>query len=137
MKNCVETGKVRQYIIHLNEADLDVGTIFLKNIDKARRCGEPGLFIGEPTYLNAGIGILASLLFSKVIFGELGLDYIYIRVLKSRPGTVRYNRFMGYETVDNPAAWGISDPDDPDCVYMVCTREAFYGSRLGRSLSAG
>jgi RimJ/RimL family protein N-acetyltransferase len=119
MRKYVDTGKVHQFIIHVDDADLDIGTIFIKNIDPERGCAEAGIFIGVPKYLNSGIGIFADRLLGEYVKNELKLKYTYCRVVAEYSDTIRRNQFLGSRIIDNPRDWGIQNPDNPDVVYMV------------------
>lgn len=116
LKNVVEAGKCKQYIIHIrnNQCKKDIGTIFIKNIDKKNRKGEFGIFIGEESYRGKGYARKASIKILKMAFEEMGLNRVYLSVMAdnaaaiktygsigfSIEGTLRQDYFRGDEYID-------------------------------------
>ena len=83
LENIVKTGEVIQYTIYDKEHDVDLGTVYIRNIDKVDCNGEFGIYIGEPSYRNSGIGKSAMKLICDYAFQTLKLHKIYLRVLES------------------------------------------------------
>jgi diamine N-acetyltransferase len=121
MKTHVETGLVVQFII--SYAGTDIGTGFIKNIDRELNRAETGLFIGETEYLGGGAGILAYILVVDYALDVMNFDYLYCRVQKTNTVALRMNRLIGYEDIDDPSALGIPDVDDSEMVYLVLKNE--------------
>ncbi len=77
----VQSGKVAQFIIHSEELNKDVGSVYIRDIDTQHRKGEFGIFIGIPEARNKGIGSKATKLILEYGFKVLKLNRIYLRVL--------------------------------------------------------
>jgi len=76
----IETGKAIQFIIHLIEENEDVGTAYIRDLDKYDQAGEYGIFLGENQHSEKGIGIKVSLRVMKYAFEELNLKKLVARV---------------------------------------------------------
>lgn len=83
LKNKVETGLCAQYIIVVieNDISIDIGTIFIKNIDRKNNKGEFGIFIGEVDARGKGYAKLAVNAILKIAFDQLLLNRVYLSVL--------------------------------------------------------
>lgn len=80
IKNRVETGEVVQFIIVDNELNKDIGSVFLRDIDKKNMKAEYGIFIGEDYARGKGFGAEAAELICKYGFKDLRLHRIFLRV---------------------------------------------------------
>ena len=98
LKNYVETGKVAQFIILLNGEP--VGSVYLRDIDLNKKEAEYGIFIGEESARGKGVGTKSAILILKYAFEELGLEKIFLRVLKDNPGAVRSYEKAGFKKND-------------------------------------
>ncbi len=88
-KNCVETGKCKQFIIETLEGNLDIGTVFIKNIDENHRKAEFGIFIGEACARGKGYGTAATKQMLNIAFEEYKLNRIYLQVLESNESGIK------------------------------------------------
>ena len=90
----VEKGKVVQFIISVNNENrlMDIGTAFLKNIDRQSNKAEFGVFIGQKDYLGKGYGHAATKLTLKYAFTHLKLNRVYLTVF-----TDNYSAIKAYE----------------------------------------
>lgn len=77
----VETGLVEQFIIHSRKAAIDVGSVYLRDIDQTHKRAEFGIFIGEESQMGHGIGSECIRLIVQYGFETLGLHKIFLRVL--------------------------------------------------------
>ena len=75
------SGLVDQFIIVCDGKD--IGSTFLRDIDYVKKQAEFGIFIGEKEYLSKGIGTIACSLILEYGFNILGLEKIFLRVLKN------------------------------------------------------
>lgn len=82
MANQVATGKCSQFIIDETRDGKyrGIGTVFIKNIDRANSKGEFGIFIGEPDARGKGYASQATRLILQHAFMELGLNRVYLTV---------------------------------------------------------
>ncbi len=81
LRDKVGTGLVEQFIIHSRDADMDVGSVYLRDIDRTHRRAEFGIFIGEESQMRKGIGSECIRLIAEYGFTTLRLHKIFLRVL--------------------------------------------------------
>lgn len=81
LRDKVGTGLVEQFIIHEKDKDMDVGSVYLRDIDQTHRRAEFGIFIGEEQEMGHGIGSESIRLILQYGFEELKLHKIFLRVL--------------------------------------------------------
>ena len=81
LSDYIETGKVKQFIIIDEDSGLDLGSIFLRDIDQRNKKAELGIFIGEDDHRGRGIGKHAIQQLLNYAFSELKLHKIFLRVL--------------------------------------------------------
>ncbi len=81
LKNKVGTGLVEQFIIHVSQEGMDVGSVYLRDIDRTHRRAEFGIFIGEQSQMHKGIGSECIRLIVRYGFEKLKLHKIFLRVL--------------------------------------------------------
>ncbi len=81
LRDKVGTGLVRQFIIHVKDAGIDVGSVYLRDIDLTHRRAEFGIFIGEERQMGRGIGSECIRLIVRYGFETLRLHKIFLRVL--------------------------------------------------------
>ena len=98
-RNTVQTGKCEQYIISVNENGnaFDIGTIFIKNIDRVSHKGEFGMFIGEACARGKGFAAQAVSQMLKVAFSELKLNRVYLTVMEDNIPAIRTYEKTGFE----------------------------------------
>lgn len=84
LKNQVEPGHVVQFIICV-EGLGEIGSVYLRDIDREKKMAEYGIFIGEEEALGCGYGTQAAKLALDYGFGTLGLDRIFLRFLEDNP----------------------------------------------------
>lgn len=81
MNQKVNTGKVKQFIIHVKKEEKPIGSVYLRDIDYNNAKAEYGIFIGEKEYLGKGIGTEAAKLILEYAFQSLNLHKVMLRVL--------------------------------------------------------
>ncbi|HCJ07287.1 MAG TPA: UDP-4-amino-4,6-dideoxy-N-acetyl-beta-L-altrosamine N-acetyltransferase [Lachnospiraceae bacterium] len=79
MLNKVATGQVVQFIIVENQTGMDIGSVYLQDIDYVHKKAEYGIFIGEDSAKGKGYGTQVAKLMIKYAFKELGLHRLYLR----------------------------------------------------------
>lgn len=82
LKRFVETGRCKQFIIEAADAHLDIGTVFIKNIDEDNRKAEFGILIGEECARGKGYGTAATDQMLKIAFEQYNMNRIYLHVLE-------------------------------------------------------
>lgn len=81
----IKTGKCYQFIIEwsFKNSKLDIGTIFIKNIDYKNSKGELGIFIGENQARKKGLAKFVVSRILEVAFNDLKLQMmIYLPVIE-------------------------------------------------------
>ena len=79
----IKEGKVKQFIIVDKTTDKDVGSVYLRDIDLNNKKAEFGIFIGEDSARNKGIGSEATREIVKFGFENMGLHKIFLRVFSN------------------------------------------------------
>jgi len=95
--NYVMKGLCSQFIIELIEPSMDIGTVFIKNIDKKNDKGEFGIFIGEENLRGKGYGKIATELILEHAFMDLKLNRVYLSVLADNLSGVKCYTKAGFE----------------------------------------
>lgn len=96
LETMVATGKVEQFIIHLQETDRAVGSVYLRDIDYGMAKAEFGIFIGEEDCLEKGLGKEATEIIVNYGFCQLKLHKIMLRVLADNPRAVESYKKAGF-----------------------------------------
>ena len=76
--NRVQTGEVAQFMIIDEEMEQEVGSVYLRDIDRQNQKCEYGIFIGEDSCRGKGIGSAAARLALDYAFGELKLNRVFL-----------------------------------------------------------
>ncbi|MEG1557411.1 MAG: GNAT family protein [Oscillospiraceae bacterium] len=92
----VFTGDVVQFIITVKETGIDIGSVFLRDIDKENRHCEYGIFIGELSAQGKGYGTEACRLACGYAFWTLGMHRVFLRVLAENRGAVKSYEKAGF-----------------------------------------
>ncbi|MEG0751765.1 MAG: GNAT family protein [Oscillospiraceae bacterium] len=92
----VNTGRVAQFIVVNNESGQDVGSVFLKAIDRVNGTAEYGVFIGEQAARGMGLGTDACHTLCSYAFDELQLKKVYARVLEGNHPSARVFEKVGF-----------------------------------------
>lgn len=94
MERNEKTHSSYQFIIVCTMEDgtsLDIGTIFIKNINVRNRKGEFGIFIGEPSAKGKGYAAQATAQILRFAFEQLDLNRVYLSVFSDNlPGIRAY-----------------------------------------------
>lgn len=98
LKNEVRTGRCAQYIISVKDDSEknDIGTVFIKNIDRDYREGEFGIQIGEESNRGKGYGGLATVEILKIAFEQLELNKVYLTVMCDNFVAIRVYEKAGF-----------------------------------------
>lgn len=92
----VETGKVVQMVICLEDGDVPVGSVYIRDIDPQHKKAEYGIFIGEDTARGRGIGTAAAKLMLQYSFEELKLHKVFLRAYADNRQAVRSYEKAGF-----------------------------------------
>lgn len=96
-KNKIETGEVVQFIIIDRTTNTDVGSTYLRDIDMKNKKAEFGIFIGENSARNKGIGTDSAKLILKYGFEELKLNKIFLRVFSNNLAGIKAYEKAGFK----------------------------------------
>lgn len=95
IETMVDTGRVAQFII-VDDGGRDVGSTYLRDIDRHNRKAEFGIFIGEDSARGQGLGTAACREILRHGFLELGLHRIMLRVLSTNAAAIRSYCKVGF-----------------------------------------
>lgn len=96
----VETGQVVQFIICLTDGR-DIGSVYLRDIDREQGTAEYGIFIGEEDALGCGYGTAAAKEALVYAFTKLSLNKIYLRFLADNIGAGKSYERAGFRMVEH------------------------------------
>lgn len=96
MNTKVASGEVVQFIIHDKESGLDVGSVYLRDINPIHESAEFGIFIGEDEARGRGIGSEAAALICDYGFDTLKLHRISLRLLGTNAAARRSYEKVGF-----------------------------------------
>lgn len=107
----VEPGRVAQFIICVEEGggshdadgecgkDREIGSVYLRDIDREAGTAEYGVFIGEKESLGHGYGTAAAKLALAYGFGTLHLQKIFLRLLEDNEGAKKSYEKAGFRII--------------------------------------
>lgn len=120
LKEQVEPGHVAQFIICVENAgmnggdrlqgadgtcaesgDKEIGSVYLRDIDREKETAEYGVFIGEEEALGRGYGTAAAKLMLKYGFEKLGLKKIFLRFLEDNTGARKSYEKAGFQMIED------------------------------------
>lgn len=97
IKTMVETGKVVQMMICLENTGEAIGSVYVRDIDYANKKAEYGIFIGSEEHSGKGYGTAAAKLMLQYCFETLGLHKIFLRVLADNSRAIGSYEKAGFE----------------------------------------
>lgn len=121
--NRVKTGEVAQFIIVDTESNIDVGSVYLRDIDNKNRKCEYGIFIGEESCRGKGIGSTAAKLVLDYAFKTLNMNRVFLRVFADNPRAIRSYEKAGFKYEGTFKADVIIDSVPRDMVFMAILKE--------------
>lgn len=95
----VESGRVAQFIICVE--DREIGSVYLRDIDRKAGTAEYGIFIGEKEALGHGYGTAAAKLALAYGFEELRLQKIFLRLLEDNVGAGKSYEKAGFRRIED------------------------------------
>ncbi len=93
----VKSGSVEQFIIVDNTTGMDVGSVYLRDVDYNNKKAEFGIFIGEEIARGKGIGSLATKKMIEYAFGKLQLHKVYLRVRSTNDVAISCYKKVGFD----------------------------------------
>lgn len=115
----VQTGEVEQFIIIDRTTNNPVGSTYLRDIDMKNKKAEFGIFIGEDSARNKGIGTDTTSLMLQYGFEQLKLNKVFLRVFSNNLGAIKAYEKAGF-TYEGTAKEDILLPngDYQDIIFM-------------------
>ena len=95
--NKIEKGIVKQFIIKDIASDMEVGSVYLRDIDYNNKKAELGIFIGEDVARGKGIGTESVKLIVKYAFEELKLHRVFLRVFSNNISGIKAYEHAGFK----------------------------------------
>jgi len=92
----VKTGKVEQFIIVDSDSGRDIGSVYLRDIDRTHRKAEFGIYIGEDYARDKGYGTEATKLILRYAFDKMNLNRVFLRVFASNKQAIRSYEKCGF-----------------------------------------
>ncbi len=79
----------------------EIGSVYLRDIDREKKKAEYGVFIGEEDALGRGYGVRAAKLMLEYGFNTLHLEKIFLRVLEDNAGARKSYTKAGFQVIEN------------------------------------
>lgn len=105
----VDTGLVKQFIITVKDTERGIGSVYLQKIDMENKTAEFGIFIGEDDENGKGFGSEALQLITKYAFEELGIGKLTLRVLEDNKAAKSVYEKNGWVIVPDDCGSVISE----------------------------
>lgn len=113
----IEPGHVVQFIICEKAGNRDVGSIYLRDIDREKKCAEYGVFIGEEDALGKGYGTQAADLILKYAFERLKLKSVFLRVFADNIRARKSYERAGFKLLTNKQETMVIDGEEKKVVF--------------------
>lgn len=93
-----QTDETRmEWVIHLKEGQVRIGTIGLSSIDYVNHSAEYGILIGEKEYWGQGYAFEVSQAILDFGYTNLKLDLIYLNVFETNIGAIKLYEKLGFK----------------------------------------
>lgn len=100
IRTMVETGKADQLIIclkdNMNDGEIPVGSVYIRDIDWNHNKAEYGIFIGEENARGKGVGSQTAALMIEYCFKQLKLHRLFLRVFADNKQAIRSYEKAGF-----------------------------------------
>ena len=96
MQTRVNTGQVAQFIITRLDTGEDIGSVYLRDIDRDNLTCESGIFLGEDSARGKGFGSEACRMACRFAFETLGMERVFLRVLADNTAAIRSYQHAGF-----------------------------------------
>lgn len=118
IKTKIETGHVEQFIIVIKENGKEIGSTYLKDIDRENGTAEYGIFIGEEDEQGKGYGYEAQKLTLDYAFNELGIKNIVIRILSDNQASIANGEKCGFSKIEGSEYEVIIEGEPRTVIFM-------------------
>lgn len=120
----VKPGRVVQFIICL-AGGREIGSVYLRDIDRVKGAAEYGIFIGEKDALGCGYGSWAAKLTLEYAFETLQLQKVFLRFLEGNEGACKSYENAGFRMIDNKWDTVLLEQGERRVFFMEIDREAW------------
>lgn len=128
LKGQVETGHVAQFIICLEDG-VEIGSVYLRDIDRKAGTAEYGIFIGEKEALGRGFGTQAAKLALDYGFGTLHLTKIFLRLLEDNGRAQKSYEKAGFCRMDDRRETVFLEQGKRNVLFMEIERGAWENAK--------
>ena len=119
LRDCVDTGKVAQYIILEKQQDMrPVGSVYFRDIDREAHSAEYGIFIGEDDAVGLGYGSETAKEAVRIASEELGLKKLGLRVFTDNEAAIKSYLSAGFLRIKTLEGVTCSDGEIKDMIWM-------------------
>lgn len=130
LREQVEPGHVAQFIICA--ADWEIGSVYLRDIDREKGTAEYGVFIGEEEALGRGYGTAAAVLCLAYGFEKLQLQKIFLRFVEGNTGARKSYEKAGFQMIEGRRETVCLEQGRREVLFMETERGAWESAgRLG------
>jgi len=116
----VEKGEVVQFIINIKDDNIDIGSVYLRDIKINLDVAEFGIFIGEDDYRGMGFGSEACGLVLNYSWDVLKLKSVFLRVYRKNAKAIASYKRNGFFPISKKELASLAEINDidPDIVFM-------------------
>ncbi|MCM1267007.1 MAG: GNAT family N-acetyltransferase [Bacteroidales bacterium] len=150
LREQVEPGHVAQFIICVESGGTEkidpssqpeemqraweIGSVYLRDIDRQKKTAEYGIFIGEKKALGRGYGTQAARLMTDYGFEQLGLEKIFLRLLADNVRARKSYEKAGFRLVEDRQETAALEQGVQAVIFMECDRSQWkeQGKGLGK-----
>lgn len=129
LKEQVEPGHVAQFIICLADGR-EIGSVYLRDIDREAGTAEYGVFIGEEDALGKGFGTRAAAQMLDYGFGTLRLERIFLRLLEDNGRAEKSYEKAGFRRIEGKRERVCLEQGTRDVLFMEIGRGAWEDGKL-------
>ena len=131
LREQVEPGHVAQFIICLEDG-AEIGSVYLRDIDRDAGTAEYGVFIGEEKALGKGFGMRAAELMLDYGFETLHLKKIFLRYIEGNESARKSYEKAGFHMIEGRRDTVRLEQGMKDVLFMEIERGAWESEkRLG------
>lgn len=112
----VESGRVAQFIICVD--DREIGSVYLRDIDREAGTAEYGIFIGEREAFGHGYGTAAAKQALAYGFETLHLQKIFLRLLEDNEGARKSYEKAGFRMMEDRRESAMLEQGEREVFFM-------------------
>jgi len=128
LNDYIDAGNAVQFIIVVDGLG-DIGSVYLRDVDKRHRKAEFGIFIGEECARGKGFGTVAAKLIVEHAFDVLDLNRVFLRVFADNIYAIKSYESAGFTREGCFIEDVIIDGKPRDMVFMAQLRSEYERNR--------